>query len=76
MGGGRPAFWTLGGDILPGMRFPAPPATYPTRDQMADFLETYASTFELPVRTGVRVRRLAQENGEYPGEHRRAVLPV
>jgi putative flavoprotein involved in K+ transport len=47
------------------MRFPAPPATYPTRDQMADFLETYASTFELPVRTGVRVRRLAQENGEY-----------
>ena len=32
---------------------------------MADFLETYASTFELPVRTGVRVRRLARENGGY-----------
>ena len=50
---------------LPGMRFPAPPAAYPTKDDMADFLETYASTFELPVQTGVRVRRLARENGGY-----------
>ena len=50
---------------LPGMRFPAPPAAYPTRDQMADFLETYASTFELPVRTGVRVLRVGREDGGY-----------
>jgi putative flavoprotein involved in K+ transport len=50
---------------LPGMRFPAPPASYPTKDQMADFLETYAATFDLPVRTGVRVTRLARHDGEY-----------
>jgi putative flavoprotein involved in K+ transport len=50
---------------LPGMRFPAPPASYPTKDQMADFLETYAATFDLPVRTGVRVTRLARQDGEY-----------
>jgi putative flavoprotein involved in K+ transport len=50
---------------LPGMRFPAPPAAYPTKDQMADFLETYASTFQLPVRTGVHVRRLARQDGAY-----------
>jgi putative flavoprotein involved in K+ transport len=50
---------------LPGMRFPAPPMSYPTKDEMADFLETYASTFELPVRTGVRVRRVAGEGGKY-----------
>ena len=50
---------------LPGMRFPAPPASYPTKDQMADFLETYAATFDLPVRTGVRVTRLARRDGEY-----------
>jgi putative flavoprotein involved in K+ transport len=50
---------------LPGMRFPAPPMSYPTKDQMADFLETYASTFELPVRTGVRVRRVSREGGSY-----------
>ncbi|HET7516797.1 MAG TPA: NAD(P)/FAD-dependent oxidoreductase, partial [Actinomycetes bacterium] len=54
--------WTA---ALPGMRFPAPPAAYPTKDEMADFLETYASTFELPVRTGVRVRRLAREADGY-----------
>jgi putative flavoprotein involved in K+ transport len=47
------------------MRFPAPPASYPSKDQMADFLETYASTFELPVRTGVRVSRVAREDGGY-----------
>jgi putative flavoprotein involved in K+ transport len=50
---------------LPGMRFPAPPASYPAKDQMADFLETYAATFELPVRTGVRVRRVARDGGGY-----------
>ena len=50
---------------LPGMRFPAPLASYPTKDQMADFLETYASTFELPVRTGMRVTRVTGEDGRY-----------
>src|SRR6266542_444408 len=50
---------------LPGMRFPAPPMSYPTKDDMADFLETYASRFQLPVRTGLRVRRLAHADGKY-----------
>jgi putative flavoprotein involved in K+ transport len=50
---------------LPGMRFPAPPGAYPTKDQMADFLEAYASAFELPVRTGQRVRRVSREDGGY-----------
>ena len=45
-------------DALPGLRFPAPPHSFPTKDQMADYLEQYAATFELPVRTGVRVDRL------------------
>jgi putative flavoprotein involved in K+ transport len=42
-------------DGLPGMRFPAPFDAYPTRDQMADYLETYAMTWNLPVQTGTRV---------------------
>lgn len=50
---------------LPGMRFPAPPMAYPTKDEMADFLEAYAARFELPVRPGVRVRRVSRENGTY-----------
>ncbi len=45
-------------DSLPGLPFPAPPYTFPTKDQMADYLEQYAATFDLPVRTGVRVDAL------------------
>ncbi|MEV5297241.1 flavin-containing monooxygenase [Amycolatopsis methanolica] len=52
-------------DGLPGMRFPAPPASFPTRDEMADYLEAYANRFELPVRCGTRVERLSQEDGEF-----------
>ncbi|MEJ2502803.1 MAG: NAD(P)-binding domain-containing protein [Gemmatimonadota bacterium] len=42
-------------DGLPGMRFPASPWTYPTKDQVADYLDAYARRFELPVRSGTRV---------------------
>lgn len=50
---------------LPGMTFPAPPMSYPTKDEMADFLEAYAAAFDLPVRTGVRVTRVSREDGTY-----------
>jgi putative flavoprotein involved in K+ transport len=45
-------------DGLPGMRFPAPRHSFPTRDEMADYLEAYAARFELPVRGGARVDAL------------------
>jgi putative flavoprotein involved in K+ transport len=48
-------------DALPGMRFPAPAHYFPTKDEMGDYLETYAAHFELPVRTGVRVDRLFRQ---------------
>ncbi len=48
---------------LPGMRIPALPGSYPTKDQMADFLEAYAERFELPVRTGTRVEGV-RRNGK------------
>lgn len=47
-------------DGLPGMRFPAPGRSFPTKDAMADYLEAYAARFGLPVRTGVRVDRVAR----------------
>ena len=50
-------------DGLPGMPFPAPPASFPTKDDVADYLEAYAARFELPVRRGVRVDALAK-NGD------------
>lgn len=40
---------------LDGMRFPAPPDYFPTKDEMADYLEAYAARFELPLLSGVRV---------------------
>ena len=48
---------------LPGWPFPADPWHYPTRDQVADYLEAYAARFELPVRSGTRVDRLTR-NGD------------
>jgi putative flavoprotein involved in K+ transport len=52
-------------DGLAGMRFPGPADSFPTKDQMADYLEAYVARFELPVRSGFRVERLWQENGRY-----------
>jgi len=52
-------------DGIDGLPFPAPPHTFPTKDEMADYLETYVKRFALPVRTGVRVERLWRQNGRY-----------
>jgi putative flavoprotein involved in K+ transport len=50
---------------LPGMAFPAPPRTFPGKDQVADYLEAYAARFQLPVRTGTVVDRLSREGERY-----------
>jgi putative flavoprotein involved in K+ transport len=52
-------------DGLPGMPFPAPGHTFPTKNEMADYLEAYAARFELPVRTGVRVDRLSKQGDRF-----------
>lgn len=50
---------------LDGMPFPGPRYDYPTKDQMADYLESYAAHFQLPVLHGVRVQRLWREGTRY-----------
>ena len=45
---------------LPGLRFPAGPTRCPTRLEIAEYLRAYAERFDLPVRTGVDVRRLGK----------------
>ena len=45
-------------DGLPGWPMPLEPWTYPGKDQVADYLESYAERFALPVVTGARVDRL------------------
>jgi putative flavoprotein involved in K+ transport len=52
-------------DGLAGMAFPVPPHSFPTKDQVADYLEAYAVRFELPVCSGVRVDRLTRADGGY-----------
>jgi putative flavoprotein involved in K+ transport len=47
-------------DALPGMPFPAPDDTYPTKDPVADYLQAYAAAFDLPVRLNARVTRLTK----------------
>jgi cation diffusion facilitator CzcD-associated flavoprotein CzcO len=52
-------------DGLPGWPFPAPAWSYPTSIELADYLEAYAQRFELPVRSGVTVDRLAKAGDCY-----------
>jgi putative flavoprotein involved in K+ transport len=50
---------------LEGMPFPAPANSFPTKDEMAAYLESYAARFQLPVRTGVRVDRVHRQGSRY-----------
>jgi putative flavoprotein involved in K+ transport len=52
-------------DGLPGWSFPAPGWSYPSKDEVADYFESYAARFHLPVRNGVQVDGLTRENGGY-----------
>jgi putative flavoprotein involved in K+ transport len=52
-------------DSLDGLPFPGVANDFPTKDEMADYLESYATRFRLPVRTGARVDRLAREGDRY-----------
>jgi putative flavoprotein involved in K+ transport len=46
---------------LPGLRFPGRGDAFPTKDETANYLESYAEHFRLPVKTGVRVDRLSRQ---------------
>ena len=46
-------------DGLPGLAFPGDPRSFPGKDDVAAYLQSYAAHFDLPVRLGVRVDRLA-----------------
>jgi putative flavoprotein involved in K+ transport len=47
-------------DALPGMAFPAPADTYPTKEPVADYLQAYVAAFNLPVRLNARATRLSK----------------
>ena len=45
---------------LPGMRFPAPSLSFPTKDEVGDYLCAYAAKFNLQVRNGVSVEAVTR----------------
>lgn len=59
---------------LPGMPFPARAGTYPTKDQVADYLAAYAETFQLPVRLGTRVTCLRKSSEHFIAETTTGVI--
>lgn len=52
-------------DGLPGWAFPALPRSFPTKEEVADYLEAYAARFDLPVRTGSRVDQLSKDGDHF-----------
>jgi putative flavoprotein involved in K+ transport len=52
-------------DGLDGMPFPANGNHFPTKDEMADYLEAYAQRFKLPIRHGMRVNHVRQRGDRF-----------
>lgn len=60
-------------DALPGCELPLDGWAFPTKDELADYLESYARRFELPVVPGVTVDSLRHDGERYvvrAGPHR------
>jgi putative flavoprotein involved in K+ transport len=52
-------------DSLPGRAFPGDPGSYPGRDDVVDYLTTYARDFELPIELDSRVRSVSKTGDRY-----------
>jgi len=50
---------------LPGMPFPGYHWGFPSKNEMADYLDSYARRFDLEVETGIRVEKLTREGGQF-----------
>ena len=50
---------------LSGLAVPGDPEGYPTKNEMADYLEDYVERFELPVTTATGIRRLERAEGGF-----------
>jgi putative flavoprotein involved in K+ transport len=50
---------------LPGLPVPGDPDGYPTKDEIADYLEQYAAHFDLPVAMGTGIRSLTRRDGGF-----------
>jgi putative flavoprotein involved in K+ transport len=55
-------------DGLPGREFPGDPDAYPTRDDVVDYLTSYAREFDLPIEFDSRVRAVRTTDSGYDVE--------
>jgi len=64
---------------LPGMRFSSSTPTFPTRRQFVEYLDRYAKTFQLPIKTASEVRTVERGGHEWRvslGDRRAMLAPV
>lgn len=47
---------------LPGLALKGHPSGFPTKDEIADYLESYAKTFELPIQFSCQIQKVQKEN--------------
>lgn len=59
------AFSPAGYSSLVGMPFPGDPGRYPTRDEVADYLERYAATLDVEIQTNTQVVSIHREAHEF-----------
>jgi len=52
-------------DSLPGLTFPGDPDSYPSRDEVAEYLTEYVQKFHLPVELNSRVRSVSNAGDGY-----------
>ena len=50
---------------LPGLAFPGDPKAYPTKDEVANYLEGYARRAQLPVQLDTKVENLGRDGDRY-----------
>jgi len=61
---------------LPGLALPGDPDGYPTKDELADYLEAYGGSLGVPVRLRTGVRRLSIADGLFNAETERGDVLV
>jgi putative flavoprotein involved in K+ transport len=54
-------FSPAGYSSLPGLPFFGDPTRYPRRDEVVDYLEEYATRFQLPIRLDTRIQQVSRE---------------
>jgi len=59
------AFSPAGFSSMLGMPFPGDPGRYPTRDEVADYLERYGAALDVEIQTNTRVVSVRREDREF-----------